>query len=143
MGASAAAAVWPASAPVSGTVSSALTREPDLLQPHVVGDRNDTLDAARDLFGTVHVRPGADEAAELDSALEGLDVDFGRLQPRLVEHQGLDLAGDDGVVDVFAGALAGAGGRASLRERRWSDEGGFPDSMRIEWIPLCLTISVL
>ena len=45
------------------------------------------------------------ESAQLDHALERLDVDLGGLQRRFVEDGGLDLAGDDRVVDVFAGAF--------------------------------------
>ncbi len=76
-----------------------------LFQTHVVLDRLHAVDRARDFNGPDDVRPGADEAAGLDEALEGLDIDFGRFQGRFVEYRRLDLGCDDGIIDVFAGGL--------------------------------------
>src|SRR5207237_483524 len=84
-----------------------------LLHAHVVGDGAHTVHALRDLHGAVDVGAARNEAAQLDAALEGLDVDLRRLERRLIEDRGLDGGGDGGVVDVLAGAFVLLGGSAA------------------------------
>ena len=72
-----------------------------------------------DRFG--HVFGGLHETAELNRALEGFDVDFGRADGGVVEDRGLHLGGDGGVVQVLAGAFLGGCGRAAHKTK---DDGG-------------------
>src|SRR5512143_756107 len=81
-----------------------------LLHPHVVLDADDAFYAARDFDGLVDVGLGIDEAAQLNHALEGFDVDLERFQTRLIENGRLHFGGNDGIVHVFT--------RPSFRCRR-------------------------
>src|SRR6185369_4936246 len=72
------------------------------------------------------------EAAELDAALEGFDVDLRRLEHRFIEDRCLHRSGDGGVVDVLAGALVSLR-RSATREGRQGD-GGEQDRYATEFV---------
>ena len=65
------------------------------------------LNAARNFCCLWNVGRIADETAQLNHALECLDIDFARLEHWLVQDDGLDLAGDDRVFDIGASAFRG------------------------------------
>src|SRR5579859_5505604 len=88
-----------------------------LLEAHVVLDGKDAAHASRNRYRFVHVGAGAHEAAQLDLALEGLDVDLGGLERGIIEDRCLDLRGDGAVVHVLARALL-RGGRGATRHQR-------------------------
>src|SRR4051812_32354359 len=83
----------------------ALTKFARLLETHVVLDRFHARHVPRDAYGLALRRRRADEAAQLDDALERLDIDFRRFEIGLGEDRGPHLAGDDAIVDVFARAF--------------------------------------
>ena len=75
-----------------------------LLEPHVVLDGYYALDAAGNFNRLGNVSSGMYEAAQLNHALERLDVDFRNLQVGIFENSRFHLGGDDAVIDVFAGS---------------------------------------
>jgi hypothetical protein len=52
-----------------------------LLELHVIGDRLHTVDRARHPHCAIDIGARAHEAAQLNDALEGLDLDLGYLRP--------------------------------------------------------------
>src|SRR4029079_453905 len=84
-----------------------------LLDANVVADGGHALDVAGDLDRLVHLRAGTHEAAELHHALEGFDVDFGRLHVAVLGKGRLDLRRDPAVGDVLTGTLLRRTARAT------------------------------
>jgi hypothetical protein len=58
-----------------------------LLELHVIGDRLHAVDGARHPHCVLDIGARAHEAAELNDALEGLDLDLGYLEAGLIEGQ--------------------------------------------------------
>src|SRR4051812_3987248 len=85
----------------------------DLLDRDIVLDVLHARDGPRNLFGARLFLGGVDETAQLYRALEGVDADLHRVHGRVLHERGLHLGGDGCIVDHFAGALAGAGGRTA------------------------------
>lgn len=73
-----------------------------LLELHVVLDGLHAVHGLRHFHGRRDVLARAHEAAQLNDALERLDVDLGDFQARLAQKGGLDSGGDDAVVDVLS-----------------------------------------
>lgn len=92
----------PAVDPVATMPAQAGSR---LLDAHVVLDRLHARDTARYLNSFRDIGVRRHEAAQLNRALECFDVDFTRLQDRLLENRCLDLGCDDGVVDILGRAF--------------------------------------
>jgi len=76
-----------------------------LLELHVVLDGLHAADGTRHLDGRGDVLTRAHEAAELNDALERLDIDLGALQTGLAQDGGLDFGSDDAVVEVLTRTL--------------------------------------
>lgn len=95
-----------------------------LLELHVIGDRLHSSDGARHPYCALDIGAGAHEAAQLNDALESLDFDLGDLEAGLIEDGRLDLARDDAVIDVLAGPLMMACGRApeSGHQQQYGEE---------------------
>src|SRR6185295_18540579 len=104
----------------------------DLLHLHIVLDRLHTADTARHANGRIDIVARAHEAAQLNDALERLDVDLGDFQARLTEDGGLHLGRDRTVINVLAGAFMRACGRTAKRGHQY--EGGEERDERFDWI---------
>src|SRR6185312_10281006 len=76
-----------------------------VLQLHVVLDRLDAVHGARHADRGLDVVARAHEAAQLNDALERLDIDLGDLQTGLTEDGCLDFGSNDTVIDVLTGGL--------------------------------------
>src|SRR5688572_8493032 len=76
-----------------------------LLELHVVFDGLHAIDGTRHFHGRSDVLARGHEAAQLNDALECLDIDLGDLQARLAQDGGLDFGSDDAVVDVLTGTF--------------------------------------
>jgi hypothetical protein len=93
------------------------------LDAHIVPDALDPLDVARQRNRSDDVLLRAHKAAQLNFALEGLDIDFGGLQVGLIENCRLDPGRDPAVIEVFA--------RTFLRTRlRAADKGHHEQGQR-------------
>ena len=75
-------------------------------------------------MGSLFIAGCADETAELDYTLEGLDIDLSRLQSRFTEDRRLHLAGDHGVVDILSGAFV-FGSRGAAQCERHEEDGRY------------------
>lgn len=83
-----------------------------LLDDQIIAHLRDSANAGGDPAGAVLDLGVVDEAAELDDALVGLDIDLRDVQVLVAQELATDLVADDLVVDVLAGAFACAGARA-------------------------------
>jgi hypothetical protein len=70
------------------------------LQTHIVLDRLHAADGPGNLDRLALRGLRAHESAQLNDALERLDIDFSGLERRFIEYGRLDLGGDDRVVDA-------------------------------------------
>ena len=76
-----------------------------LLELHFILDRLHATDAACHRNRFVNIGTGFHEAAQLNPALEGFNVDLGGAQVRFFQYGRLNFAGDDAVVNIFPGSL--------------------------------------
>src|ERR1043166_5878062 len=87
------------------TGSTAAPRVQPLFEAHIILDGSDSAHPSRNFDRLVDICLRAYEAAQLHDALEGFDIDFGRLQSRIIEYRRLGFGRDHGVVDVFPGTF--------------------------------------
>src|SRR5579862_174044 len=99
-----------------------LPSTPLLFEPHAVADGDHAADVAGHIERRSDVCQRTDEAAQLDDAFEGFDVDFSGFQAGLVEYRRLYLGGDDRIVDVFPGSFVCSRGGAAHNGRHRQGE---------------------
>ena len=80
-------------------------RTPALPEPEIVSYVRHSPDTSCHHNGLVYVLLAAGETAQLNHAVDGLDVDFGGLQGGLLRNRFFDPGGDDTVVDAFPHGL--------------------------------------
>src|SRR5471032_275256 len=109
-----------------------------LFQTDVVVDFFHAVDVACHVDGFVDVVLGGDEAAQLDLALIGFNVDLGNLQRRFVEDGRFHLGGEGGVVDILAGALVGGRfGAADDRGQQQCRDYGWDEFITVHFSGSC------
>src|SRR5687767_14834976 len=91
------------------------------LERDVVLDGLDALDRGGQFARAVHFCGGLREAAELNGALVGLDIDLQGADGLVFNEQGLHLGGDDAVIDDFAEARLRVGAGATRGQRGGTD----------------------